>query len=582
MKNPSPTPESVTQFLNRMSLEEKVGQMLVFGFGGTYPHPDILDAIRRQHVAGFRVSPFSRKFARYLSPGSPGFERVLRDPEPLERVYGLKQNAPRVSAGRYAQTLNRLRETAMESGAGVPLYFATDYEGNPSMDCFMRGFLPVPHPMGLAASGDGELSRQVAALVGRMLRAVGINWVHSPVLDVNTHPENPEIGTRSYSPDPQTVIAHALKSLEGFDEAGVIATGKHFPGRGHSVEDVHFGIATISESAERMHEVHLAPYRALIEAGLPAIMLAHSIFPEIDPSQEIATLSKPIVTGLLREEMGYDGVIMTDSFTMGGLVAKYEVPEAAIRSIEAGVDLILLKDENALRGEVYEGLVNAVRSGRLSEEQVEEAARRVLTAKARAGLLDGSGGLVDPEAAESQLTEPRNRDTAREAFQRSTVVLRDRGSQLPLKPGAKLLVVEQVSGLSSLVNTEEGHTGALQEALLDRGFDARLVDFRSEEEFDAVWPHIQKSADEVDAIVHFGYYNRGSKAMKEPHARIAGLPTPSIFVSNDPYNYLVSDEMDTVVVPFSPMTLAMEAAADVICGKNTAPAKLEFNPQTIY
>jgi len=576
------TPTSVTKLLDRMTLEEKVGQMLVLGFTGTYPHPDIIDAVRRYHVAGFRVTPSGRKFTRYLKPSNPGYKRVLRDPEPLERIFGTKQFAPRVSARRYAETLNTLREVALETGAGVPLYFATDFEGNPSMDCFMPGILPIPHPMGLAASGDADLSRRVAALVGRQLKAIGINWIHSPVLDANTHPMNPEIGTRAYSPDPDTIIAHALESLRGFDEAGVIATGKHFPGRGHSVEDVHFGIATIDETAERMHQIHLAPYKALIEQGLPSIMLAHSIFPAIDPTEEIATLSKPIVTGLLREELGFDGVIMTDSFTMGGLVAKYEVPEAAIRSIEAGVDLILLKDETALRGDVYRGLLDAVRSGRLTEDRVEDAARHVLTAKARAGLLDGNRGLVDLDTVEPKLAEPANRATAREAFRRSTVVLRDRSEQIPIRPGARLLVIEQATWITALLNTEEGHTGALQQALLERGYDARMVDFSTEEELDAIWPQIERIAGEVDAIVHFGYYNRGEPAQKAAHARITDLPAPTIFVSNDPYDYLVSDEMDSVIVTFSPMTMAMESAADILSGKETVSARLDFDPGKTY
>lgn len=575
---PQNAPTSVPQLLDRMRLEEKVGQMLVFGFSGTYPYPDIIDAVRRYHVAGFRVSPSGRKFARYLKPGSPGYERVLRDPEPLERLFGSKQFAPRVSARNYARTLNTLREAALESGAGVPLYFATDFEGNPSMDCFMRGILPVPHPMGLAASGDVDLSRRVAALVGRQLRAIGVNWVHSPVLDVNTHPMNPEIGTRAYAVNPETVITHARESLRGFDEAGVIATGKHFPGRGHSDEDVHFGIARIEESAERMQAVHLAPYKALIEAGLPAIMLAHSIFPAIDPTEEIATLSKPIVTGILREQLGFDGVIMTDSFTMGGLVAKYEVPEAAIRSIEAGVDLILLKDENALRGDVFRGLVDAVRSGRLSEDRVEEAARHVLNAKERAGLLDGSGGMVRLDDVDATLAEPENRQVACESFRRSIVVLRDRTQQIPLPPKARVLVIEQVAWITALLNTEEGHTGALQEALLERGFDARMIDFRSDAELDAIWPEIERLAGEVDWIVHYGHYNRGEPAQKEAHARIAALPAPSIFIANDPYNYLVSDAMNTVIVTFSPMAMAMEAAADLLSGKESAHAKLSFDP----
>ncbi len=577
--------DRVQKILDQASTEDKIGQLLCFGFSGPYAHPDILDAIRKYRVAGFRTTPFGRKFKRYFGSDHPGATRVMRDLEPLEREYGSKfALSAQVSAETYAKTLNRLRECAMESGAGIPLYFATDVEGNTSMDFFSSGAEGFPHPMGLAASHDADLCRRVAHAIGMQLRAAGFNWIHSPVLDVNTAPDNPEISTRSYSPKAEDVARYALESLKGFDQAGIISTGKHFPGRGSSTADVHFGVAVIDDDSQRMHDIHLAPYRRLIEAGLPAIMLAHSIYPSLDPEQEIATLSRAIIQDVLRGELGFDGVIMTDSFTMGGLVAKYDVDEAAVKCIQNGVDLILLKDENALRGEVYEGLLKAIRTGAISEERLEEAVGHVLTAKERCGLLDGSGGIVPPERTREILSDGQWTRTACEAAAKTVTILRDGPGRIPLKPGAKVLVLEELFHVQARMNNERCHVGALYEALVDRGVNAVMMDFKADKTFEEIWPVIQKRAADFDLIVHTGYFDRGGhhQDYAQYHRRIACLDTPSIFVSNCPYELVVPKEAKSVLVTFSVFNRSMDAVADVLCGKTRAGAALEFDPAATY
>ena len=223
----------IDQLINSMTLEQKIGQMLALGFSGTYPHPDIVRMIEQYHVAGFRVTPAGRKFVRYLKPGSPGEARVVRALEPDEREYGANIAAPNVPPVEYARVLNTLRQRALDTGAHIPLYFALDFEGSQSIDYYAPGMSGFPHPMGLAQSGDPTLARRVARAIGAQLNAVGINWIHSPYLDVNTDPRNPKINTRSYSPDPQIVAEYATQALLGFNDANLIATGKHFPGRGH-------------------------------------------------------------------------------------------------------------------------------------------------------------------------------------------------------------------------------------------------------------------------------------------------------------------------------------------------------------
>ena len=165
-----------------MDLPQKVGQLLVFGFSGAVPHRDVMEIVSRVAPAGLRVVPRSRKFTRYFGPDHPGYARVIRKPERTERVYAAAVRAPRVSPEFYANTLNTLRQCSLESGARIPLYFCTDYEGNVVADFASPQFFGVPHPMGLAASGDVDLCRRVALLVARQLKAIGIDWIHSPVV----------------------------------------------------------------------------------------------------------------------------------------------------------------------------------------------------------------------------------------------------------------------------------------------------------------------------------------------------------------------------------------------------------------
>ncbi|MGC9453599.1 MAG: glycoside hydrolase family 3 N-terminal domain-containing protein [Phycisphaerae bacterium] len=573
--------KTVDVFLGKMDFPQKVGQMLCYGFCGTFPHPDIMEVIERYHPAGFRVTPYARKFVRYLKDDHPGVARVRREPQLRERFYNSSAGPMRCSAAEYAEVLNTLRQRSLETGAGVPLYFSLDFEGNGSADFLPRGAFGVPHPMGLAAAGDPSLARRVGFLTANQLKPVGIDWVHSPCVDVNTDPSNPEIGTRSYAPLPDMVARYATETIVGYREGGLVATAKHFPGRGHSALDAHHDVPIIEESADRMRDVHLAPYRALIDAGLPAVMLAHSVYPALDDSQEVSTLSKPIVTGVLRQELGFEGVIITDSFTMGGLVARYEVAEAAVRAIEAGVDVILLKDENALRGEVYEALLQAVQTGRISESRVDESVRRVLGVKDEYGLLDGEMGIVDPRAAEEALCDPRHAEIAVEAACRSTVMLRSDGRTVPVSADSRVLVVEQPHGMHRRHSNAHAHCGALYEALLARGVDAIFTDYDAHN-IDRAWEVIAERASHADVVVHTGWYNRGSKPCRADLERMESLDKPTVLVCNCPYPMLVPESAENVIVTFNPTTESMNAAADVITGRSRPQGKLHFDPTRTY
>lgn len=570
----------VDQFMGRMTLDDKVGQLLCFGFCGTYPYPDIVDMIDRHRVAGFRVTPYARKFGRYFGPNHPGTPRISRPLQPRERTVGAGAPPTRLNAREYAALLNQLRQRSLERGAGVPLYFSLDWEGNGSADYLADNMHGVPHPMGLALAGDDALIRRAAWMVGRQMKAVGVDWVHSPDVDVNTDPANPEIGTRSAGPDIKACADYGLQTLLGYRDARFIATAKHFPGRGHSAADAHHGVPTIAESLARMRAIHLAAYQPMIAAGLPAIMLAHSVYPALDASGEISTLSRRIVTGVLREELGYRRVIITDSFTMGGLVARYDVDEAAIRAFEAGVDLILLKDENALRGEVFDALKGAVKSRRLSEARIDESVRRVLEVKAEYGLLDGNMGLVDLDEVDAILNDPENEQIAREADTRSVLILRNSGA-IPLRMDARVAVFEEISGPMLRHNTSRLHGGMLYEALIERGVDAEYVDF-TRKETEKPRDEMRQRANACDVIVCTGYYNRSDPERNPMHDWILELGKPVVFIGNSPYTNLVRPAMRDVIVHFNASGFTMNHIADVLLGRTNATIKLPFDPDRVY
>jgi beta-N-acetylhexosaminidase len=573
--------DRVEKLLAGMTLEQKIGQLLVYGFAGAHPHRDVLESIDKYHVSGFRVTPHGKKFVAYLSPDHPIYSRVCRPPEPTERVYHASIGEPRLTVAEYAETLNVVRKRSLETGAGIACTFEHDFEGNYNADTLDHTTVAFPHYMGLAAAGDPALCRRVGYITGLDLKTAGIDIVHGPVLDVNTNPANPEIETRSFSPDPAVVEACGLQYMLGCEEGGLAAMAKHFPGRGASSEDAHYSVPVITESLSRMNEVHLAPYRALIANGLSAIMLAHTVYPSLDASGQVSTLSKPIVTGLLREQLGFDGVVITDSFTMAGLVALYEVAEGTVRAIEAGVDQILMKDENSLRGEVFDALMTAVRTGRISEDRIHESVRRVLTMKERHGLLDPPYGIVDIERLHRIHADPELKAVAKEAAEKSLVVLRDDAKLLPLRKGSKVLVVEEPFGLMGEMNSSVAYCGALYHALLRAGVDAYYTDYHNNN-LDAAWPDIQRLSKLVDVVVFTGYTKRGQACRRENYERFLQLGKPLVFVTNSPYPKIVSPKFSTVLVTFSTTAMSSQAAAEVILGSLTPTGKLAFDPTRVY
>ena len=403
----------------------------------------------------------------------------------------------------------------------------------------------------------------MAWAIARQVTPLGFNWIHSPVLDVNTAPLNPEIGTRSYGENPQEVITFASAAMKGLKSGGLIATGKHFPGRGESVSDAHRGLPVISLSRKELEE-HLRPFRALIDAGIPSIMSAHTAYPALDPSGVPSSLSKIIITDLLKGEMGFKGSVTTDDITMGGIIENFEAADACIRAINAGNDLVLFRDESSLIDEVYPLLVEAAKSGVIAEERLNDALSRTLSVKYDYGMFDNKG-IMEEEKAGDGILDKKVKALAVEAANKVVRVLRDDAKLLPLSKDKSVLLIEQVNPLHKMTNSQECHPCILWENLLKHSDKVAMVETNLEFSDDDK-ERVKRRMNECDVIIITNYYYRqkggsGNSFVKQLH-ELCGKPV--IVVTNSPYPFSVSPDFKTVVVTYGASPEIMSRIAELI------------------
>ena len=314
--------------------------LFCFGFDGIEP-PEDLCALLRQGLGGVIL-----------------FKRNLRD---LEQVCALTASLRRHAAG--------------------PLLIGVDQEGGRVVR-LPAPFLTPPAAAVLGQIGDPDVTQAVARAVGREIHAAGFNWNLTPVLDINTNPANPIIGDRAFGEDPCCVARMGLAVFRGFEEAGILTTGKHFPGHGETATDSHLTLPESSQTAERWRAVEFVPFREAIRAGVPSILAAHLVCPALDPSAP-SSLSRIIVSDILRGELGFDGVVVSDDMEMGAIVAQFDIGEAAVRFLEAGGDLLLICRDADRQRRAIAAVESAVRNGRLSEARLQASLDRLRRTRAR-------------------------------------------------------------------------------------------------------------------------------------------------------------------------------------------------------
>jgi beta-N-acetylhexosaminidase len=310
---------------------------------------------------GFEGADLPDEFRGLLDQGLGGvilFKRNLRD---LEQICALT--------------------ASLHRHAPAPLLVGVDQEGGRVVR-LPAPFLAPPPAAVLGRIGDPGLTQEIARAMGTELHAAGFNWNLTPVLDVHTNAGNPIIGDRAFSHDPRCVVRMGLASFRGFQEAGILTTGKHFPGHGETAADSHFTLPESSQTAERWRAVEFVPFREAIRAGVPSILVAHLVCPALDPNVP-SSLSRVIITDILRGELGFDGVVVSDDMEMGAIISRFDIGEAAVRFMEAGGDLILVCKDADRQHEALAAVEFAVRSGRLSERRVDASLERLARFRGR-------------------------------------------------------------------------------------------------------------------------------------------------------------------------------------------------------
>jgi len=387
-----------------MTLREKIAQLVVIAFSGhpmntrTREYRKFVRLVGQEHVGGLILVNVSNG-------------RTVARADPLEA----------------ASFINRMQRLAK-----IPLLVSGDFERGASMR--VDATTVFPHAMAFTASRDPGEARIEGEITAREARALGVQWLFFPDADVNNNPDNPIINIRSYGENPDDVSAFVSAFIAGAHSvpgARVLTTAKHFPGHGDTATDTHLNLATINGDKPRLEQVEWAPFRAAIASGTDAIMTAHIAVPALDDASVPATLSPKILTGILREEMGFKGIVVTDALEMGGIAKGYSGGEAAVLALEAGADVLLMPPDAEA---AINAVAAAVAKGHISRKRIDESVMRILRAKARVGLA--SKKLVDLEEIHSVVNSAESNAEAQRIADRSVTLVRNTGDFVPLKaPG---------------------------------------------------------------------------------------------------------------------------------------------------
>lgn len=507
--------------LANMTLEQKVGQMFMFTF---YGRP---------------MNEQARNVVRAWQPGFIGlFPSNLGTPEQVTNL------------------TNDIQQTLVDAG-GIPAFIGVDQEGG-LIAHLKEGFTVWPVPMLLTATQNEELAYEVGAGMAAEMIAVGINMNFAPVADLNTNRFNPIIGRRSFGSDATLVRPILSAYIKGMQGAGVLATAKHFPGHGDTSADSHTELPIVELDRARLESVELKPFAAAMDAGVGGIMVAHIWYPALDatPNQP-ASLSNAIVTTLVRDQLGYTGLVMPDAMDMDAIDTVYSATEAALAAIEAGHDVIIpgahISPESHI--EAMQGIVDAVRSGELPESRIDESVRRILAAKARFGVLEWEA--LDAGTASQRLPSAQNAELINQVFREGVTVVRDPNGLVPLQGTVGIVYPGTQPSLWTVCNRREG-VKPLAVNVSPNGTDIS----------GAVW-----LSGQVDRIVVF---TDNAELNSSQEALVEALPPEKTIVValQSPYDALVMPDIAAYLVTYSPLKPAYDAACGVLFGDYPAKGQM--------
>lgn len=523
------TPNSKLQtLLSSLSLEQKIGQLMLVGFDGTTLTPELCDDLTQLHIGGVIF-----------------YDRNIQLPQQVAQLTADLQNA-------------------MRQNNDLPLFITVDQEGGVVARLKEeKGFTEFPGQMAVAATDDVANARRIAQAIASEMRALGFNMDLTPDLDVNNNPANPVISTRSFSSDPQRVAEYGVAYIEAMQNAGLIAIGKHFPGHGDTGTDSHVALPTVPHNRARLDAIEFVPFKAAMRANVAGIMSAHITFPAIDATPGLAaTLSPKVLTGLLRDEMQYDGLIMTDELTMGALATSgYPAPQAASTALRAGADILLLQTGYTMHRQVHAMLMEHVQRGIIPPARLDQAVERILLAKQKFGMLTEHAprntNLAVVGSAEMKTV---SREVARQAI----TLLRDDAKLVPLKADAKLLVVET------------GNFG------LGKQLGATTMQVKAQPTKDEIASVLQIAKEGRLAIVATSDVAKNkSQADLITALHQANVPT-IVIATRSPYDLLYLNEVKTYLASYGNNPPMIEALAAILTGKAKPQGKLPVELPGVY
>lgn len=537
----------VRTLLHGMSLREKVGQLFV-----TYAYGSSADDADERNLKEFGVATPAEVVKKYHLGGVSYFSWA-------DNVENPKQ---------IAHLSNGLQRSAVSSGARLPLLVSTDQEyglvsrvGPPATQ--------FPGAMALGAARKADTAQRAAAVGGREMRAIGINQDLAPDADVNVNPANPVIGVRSFSSSPSLAAKLTAAQVEGYQArrgGGVAAVAKHFPGHGDTDTDSHTGIPVITHSKAEWKKLDAPPFRAAVDHGVDAIMTGHLVMPALDPSKKPATLSRPILHGLLRKKLGYDGVVMTDSLQMDGVREKYGDARIPVMALQAGADVLLMPEKMDV---AYDAVLDAVHDGKLSERRIDRSVTRVLRLKLRRDAV--THPFVNERRVGQVVGSADHRRTAQAVTDRTTTAVKNKDGVLPLRDTPRRMLV---------VGADRKATEAFGGQARRRGSQTRTM-VTGEEPKDAAIDKAVQAADEhnVTVVLTKKAYDRDTT---DPDGRQRRLvrqllrsDKPVIVAAvQDPYDIAQFPSAPTYLATYSATPVAMRSLSRVVFGEAKPHGKL--------
>lgn len=514
--------------LNKLTLAEKIGQMLGFAFSG---------------------QSYTKELATIIEKYQAGLIIYFKD---------------NVESPKQVFELNK----KINERASIPPFVALDQEGG-MVARVTEGITQSPGAMAIGATGKPEYAYQIAKAMGQELRVLGFNFNFAPVGDVNNNPKNPVINVRSYSENPHTVATYMMEAVKGYTEAGLMTSIKHFPGHGDTAVDSHVGLPVVSYSEERLMEVELVPFIEAIKENAPGVMASHVLFTHYDDKLP-TSISEKIITGLLREKLGYDGLIVTDSLTMAAVFKNFTLKEIVLNGFNSGTDILLFcgARDPKLYENIFEIALKMAKEGLIKQERIDASVQRILRYKEQFKV----GQMAENyEKITSQLVNPESVKLANRISEESITLIKNDQNLLPLTLKDKVLVVFPKIKVVTLVENEQGELYNLSDALRAyQGVDTHIITIDPSE---AEQTELLQKVQNYDKIIYCSY----NASFNPNQASLINNIDPDkliVIALRTPYDLLVLPKVKVYLTSYEATPLAFSALSKVLVGKIEARGQL--------